>query len=92
MFSRGRRNIGPVHILVNGAGVNIKTRMMSEMTPEQWDQVIAINATGAYNCMHAVLPQMRERRDGLDDQHFVNQRQARMEAGGRGVFAPRNLR
>ncbi len=24
-----------------------------------------INATGVYNCMHAVLPQMRNRRDGL---------------------------
>ncbi len=35
------------------------------MLPEQWDQMMAINATGAYNCMHAVLPQMRERHDGL---------------------------
>jgi NAD(P)-dependent dehydrogenase (short-subunit alcohol dehydrogenase family) len=65
MFSRVAEAVGPVHILVNGAGVNIKTRSMAEMTPEQWDQVMAINATGAYNCIRAVLPQMRERRDGL---------------------------
>jgi NADP-dependent 3-hydroxy acid dehydrogenase YdfG len=26
---------------------------------------MSINATGAYNCMHAVLPGMRTRRDGL---------------------------
>jgi NAD(P)-dependent dehydrogenase (short-subunit alcohol dehydrogenase family) len=65
MFSRVAETVGPVHILVNGAGVNIKTRSMAEMTPEQWDQVMAINATGAYNCIRAVLPQMRERRDGL---------------------------
>jgi len=32
---------------------------MAEMLPEMWDQVLAINATGAYNCIHAVLPQMR---------------------------------
>jgi NADP-dependent 3-hydroxy acid dehydrogenase YdfG len=38
---------------------------MSAMTPEQWDMVMDINATGAYNTMHAVLPQMRERQDGL---------------------------
>jgi NADP-dependent 3-hydroxy acid dehydrogenase YdfG len=38
---------------------------MAEMRPEQWDQVLAANATGAYNCTHAVLPQMRARRDGL---------------------------
>jgi NADP-dependent 3-hydroxy acid dehydrogenase YdfG len=35
------------------------------MQPEQWDELLATNATGAYNCMHAVLPQMRARRDGI---------------------------
>src|SRR5262249_58923672 len=34
-------------------------------TPPDWDRVLAINATGVYNAMHAVLPQMRERKDGL---------------------------
>jgi NAD(P)-dependent dehydrogenase (short-subunit alcohol dehydrogenase family) len=57
--------IGPVHILVNAAGTNIKNRTLAEMRPEQWDELLAINATGAYNCMHAVLPNMRERRDGV---------------------------
>ena len=27
--------------------------------------MLAINATGVYNAMYAVLPQMRERRDGV---------------------------
>ncbi|MBC8353880.1 MAG: SDR family oxidoreductase [Planctomycetes bacterium] len=57
--------LGRVDVLVNSAGINIKTRKMTDMTPDQWDQVMRINSTGAYNCMHAVLPQMRERRDGL---------------------------
>ena len=26
---------------------------------------MTVNATGTYNCMWAVLPQMRERKDGL---------------------------
>jgi len=45
--------------------MNIPNRTLAEMQPEQWDQVLAVNATGAYNCLYAVLPQMRERRDGL---------------------------
>ncbi len=57
--------LGRIDILVNSAGVNVKTRTMAEMTPEQWDHVLAVNATGAYNCLHAVLPQMRQRGDGL---------------------------
>jgi NADP-dependent 3-hydroxy acid dehydrogenase YdfG len=57
--------LGQIDILVNSAGINIKTRSMSDMTPDQWDRVLQVNATGAYNCIHAVLPQMRARRDGL---------------------------
>lgn len=65
LFASVAERVGPIHILVNAAGVNIKNRMMGEMSPEQWDQILAINATGTYNCLHAVLPQMRQRRDGL---------------------------
>lgn len=65
LFAAAAQQLGQIDILVNSAGINIKTRTMAEMTPEQWDQVLAINATGAYNCMYAVLPQMRQRQDGL---------------------------
>ncbi len=64
-FAFVTQQLGQVDILVNAAGVNIKTRSMAEMTPEQWDQVLAINAHGTYYCMHQVLPEMRERQDGL---------------------------
>lgn len=57
--------LGSLDILVNSAGTNIKNRSIAEMRPEQWDQLLAVNATGAYNCMAAVLPGMRERRSGL---------------------------
>jgi NADP-dependent 3-hydroxy acid dehydrogenase YdfG len=58
------KSLGQVDILVNGAGVNIRDRSINTMEPEQWDQVMAINATGAYNCIHSVLPQMRKRKGG----------------------------
>lgn len=59
------RELGRVDILINSAGTNVPQRSMAEMTPEDWDKVLQINATGAYNCMHAVLPGMRDRQDGL---------------------------
>jgi NAD(P)-dependent dehydrogenase (short-subunit alcohol dehydrogenase family) len=65
LFDWVNTRLGDVDILVNSAGINIPNRTMAEMTPEQWDQVLAINVTGAYNCMHAVLPRMRQRGDGL---------------------------
>jgi NADP-dependent 3-hydroxy acid dehydrogenase YdfG len=58
------KHYGEIDILVNGAGVNIKNRTIGEMRPEQWDQVVAINATGAYNMIHDILPQMRQRKSG----------------------------
>lgn len=54
-----------IDVLVTAAGVNIPNRTMADMAPEQWDRILAIHATGAYNCMHAVLPHMRTRREGL---------------------------
>ncbi len=63
-FQWAQSQLGEIDVLVNAAGTNIKNRSMSEMTPDQWDQVMAINATGAYNCLHAVLPAMRQRKAG----------------------------
>lgn len=56
--------LGPISILVNAAGINIKNRTMADMDPDEWDQVLRVNATGAYNLMAAVLPSMRERQTG----------------------------
>ncbi len=57
--------MGPVALLVNSAGVNAKLRRMCELTPEEWDRQLNINLTGAFLAMQAVLPGMRQRRDGL---------------------------
>jgi NAD(P)-dependent dehydrogenase (short-subunit alcohol dehydrogenase family) len=65
LFQWANQQLGRIDILVNSAGVNIKTRKMTEMTPEQWEYVMGVNATGAYYCMREVLPAMRDRRDGV---------------------------
>ena len=57
--------LGTPDILVNSAGINIAKRAVSELDPVDWDRVLAINATGAFNCIHALLPAMRRRHSGL---------------------------
>lgn len=64
-FDWATATLGQVDILVNSAGVNIVKRSVADLDPADWDKLLAVNATGAYNCIHAVLPQMRARRDGL---------------------------
>ena len=56
---------GRLDLLVNCAGVNVPKRSMSELSPEDWDKVLNINATGAFNCMHYGLPLMRPHKNGL---------------------------
>ena len=60
-----RNEYGPVDILVNNAGVNVVKRRLAELDPEDWDFIMQVNVTGAYNLIRAVLPDMRARRDGL---------------------------
>jgi NADP-dependent 3-hydroxy acid dehydrogenase YdfG len=57
--------LGRVDILVNSAGINVANRSLETLDPADWDRLLQVNATGAFNCIHAVLPQMRERQDGL---------------------------
>jgi len=65
LFRWAETALGKVDILVNSAGINRAKRSMADMPPETWDEVLQINATGAYNCTHAALDGMRARKDGL---------------------------
>ncbi len=56
---------GRVDILINNAGLNVVNRRLDEITPEDWDHVLAVNLTGAFNMVMAVMPRMREQGDGL---------------------------
>jgi NAD(P)-dependent dehydrogenase (short-subunit alcohol dehydrogenase family) len=56
---------GKIDVLVNNAGLNIKARAFRELTAESYHQLLAANLHGAFYCMQAVVPQMRQRRDGL---------------------------
>ncbi|MEO5755609.1 MAG: SDR family NAD(P)-dependent oxidoreductase, partial [Mesorhizobium sp.] len=54
---------GHIDILVNNAGV-LLSKATVDTTIEDWTRVIAINLTGTWNCLHAVLPGMIARRSG----------------------------
>ena len=62
---RARQKLGQIDILVNSAGVNVVKRSMAELSPEDWNQLMSVNATGAFNTIREILPEMRARGDGL---------------------------
>lgn len=65
LIDRTLEAFGQIDILVNNAGINTQKRNLKEIKPEDWDRVITINLTGAFNVFRAVLPQMEKQQDGL---------------------------
>jgi NADP-dependent 3-hydroxy acid dehydrogenase YdfG len=57
--------LGRIDILVNSAGINLPQRHFRNVSVDGWDQIVATNLSGMFYCCHAVLPDMRGRKDGL---------------------------
>jgi 3-oxoacyl-[acyl-carrier protein] reductase len=54
---------GHIDVLVNNAGVT-RDKLIMKMQPEDWDFVLRINLTGAFNCIKAVVPHMSKAKSG----------------------------
>ena len=55
---------GPVEVLVNAAGNNFKERYLNDISDEAYMGTVNANMNGAYFCVQAFLPGMRERKSG----------------------------
>ncbi|MBI1353999.1 MAG: SDR family NAD(P)-dependent oxidoreductase [Acidobacteria bacterium] len=57
--------LGQIDILVNNAGTNVPKRKLTELSPEDFEYMVNVNLNGAFYFIHAVLPEMRDRKDGI---------------------------
>ncbi len=62
-FAQALEALGRVDILVNNAGIT-RDGLLIRMTDEQWDQVLAVNLTGAFLCCRVVAKPMMKARAG----------------------------
>ena len=58
------RDLGPVDICVNNAGIIFTMAQLKDMSDADWELNLAVNLTGSYHVTKAVFPGMRERRWG----------------------------
>jgi len=61
--AEARAAIGPLHVLVNNAGV-CSFHPFGELDEAEWDRMFAVHVKGAFHCTKAALPDMIEARWG----------------------------
>lgn len=60
-----RERFGAIHILVNNAGIFGPLKEAQEVSPAEWDEVLAVNLRGPFLLMRLVLPEMYRRGSGV---------------------------
>jgi len=63
MVSFAQKQFGGLHILVNNAGVT-RDNLVMLLRDEDWEQVLAVNLKGAFNCIRAAARPMLKARWG----------------------------
>ncbi len=59
VYAAARKEFGPVTIVVTSAGVEA-FEPITEISPEKWDRVIAVNLTGTFTPLQLAVPDMIE--------------------------------
>jgi 2-hydroxycyclohexanecarboxyl-CoA dehydrogenase len=52
-----RTDFGPIEIMVTSAGIDATTPF-TDITLDAWDRIMAVNLTGTFHCLQAVVPDM----------------------------------
>jgi len=63
-FAQAAADMGGVDILINNAGISIR-HPFTEITPEDWGRVLAVNLTGVFYVAQAAARHMLERESGV---------------------------
>jgi 3-oxoacyl-[acyl-carrier protein] reductase len=71
------RELGPVEILVNNAGIT-RPQPLDEITEQDWDEVLTVNLKSMFLVTQAVLPSMRKARWG----RIINLSSVAAQTGG----------
>ena len=63
-FAEAVRIMGGVDVLINNAGISIRHNFL-DITPEEWDKIIAVNLTGVFYVAQTAARHMWERGNGV---------------------------
>ena len=64
MVSLAEREVGPIDLLINNAGIGGPLAQFLDAEPDEWWKTLEVNLRGPYLCCRAVLPGMIARKRG----------------------------
>lgn len=64
LFERTAAHFGGIDILVVNAGANYDRETVENSSPENWRKTFEVNLFGAYYCVHAAIPFLKQRGAG----------------------------
>jgi len=64
MIQKIVNDFGTIHILINNAGIIPQHFSILDIPVEEWDKILAVNLTGAFNCTKAAIPVMMKNGEG----------------------------
>ena len=59
-----REKTGPVRLLVNNAGIALRSGLLTDVTDDQWSRLLDVNVTGMFHCCRAYIPDMVRSHEG----------------------------
>lgn len=62
-FDKIRSEFGGIYALVNNAGI-AQQKLFTDITAQEWERMMSVNAGGVFNCCHAALPDMVHKKSG----------------------------
>ncbi len=77
MVTRVERELGPVDVLVNNAGI-ARPQKIEDITEQDWNQILDTNLKSTFLVTQAVLPHMRKQRWG----RIINMSSVAAQTGG----------
>ena len=60
LFEEALARLNGLDVLVNNAGIAGPTGRIEDIAPEDWDNCLAVNITGQFNCARLAIPHLRK--------------------------------
>lgn len=63
LFEQIKKHFGSIDVLINNAGISY-IGLLTDMKPNEWNQIIQNNLTSVFNCCHLAIPYMVHKQKG----------------------------